>query len=228
MNRLTIDDQPLFISAGRTILEACREHGVNIPTLCFHPALKPYGACRFCMVEISRGEADSRLVAACTYPCEDGLVVRTNTDTVRHNRRVVCELFLASAHETPEVLALARELGTQDVRFKLPLPDACILCGLCVRACEELVGARAISLTYRGLDKQVSTPFEVSSPHCIGCGTCVLICPTGKLSLKDVTGFTGHHRIDSSHVQVTCQVCEDEHFEKESAPSLSDNGGTRG
>jgi NADH dehydrogenase/NADH:ubiquinone oxidoreductase subunit G len=228
MNNMTIDGQPLVIHEGRTILEACREHGIEIPTLCFHPALKPYGGCRLCMVEIRQGNSGSRLVAACTYPCEDGLSVQTNTEMVRHNRRIVAELLLAGAYQTPEISALAEELGAQAVRFKLPESDACVLCGLCVRACEEIVGARAISLTHRGFAKKVSTPFEVASPTCIGCGTCVLICPTGKLSLDDVTGYHGTHQYASAYAQLTCQVCEDQHFGDETTPVFSENIGRSG
>lgn len=202
MIHLTIDDKPIEMHEDRTLLEACREHDIHIPTLCYHPALEPYGACRLCMVEICQPSRPPRLVAACVYPCQEGLVVKTNSESVQRNRRITAELLLAGAYNCPEVQKLAEELGVKEVRYQIPEDDNCVLCGLCVRACHEIVGVNAISLTQRGMNKKVSTPFEVSSSVCIGCGTCVLICPTGRLSLSDVTGFRTVHISDTTYDRV--------------------------
>jgi NADH dehydrogenase/NADH:ubiquinone oxidoreductase subunit G len=188
MPHITVNDNPYEIAAGRSILEACREHNIYIPTLCYHPALEPYGGCRLCMVEtVANGR--SRLVAACVFPAEDGMVIYTDSEVVRRSRRMTMELILAGSYHTPQLLSLAEELGVKEVRFKLPEENACMLCGLCVRACKEIVGVSAISVIHRGISKKVSTPFEISSSRCIGCGTCVLICPTGAFKLENVTGF---------------------------------------
>ena len=188
MIHLTINGKSLEVHEGRSLLEACRENGVHIPTLCFHPALKPYGACRLCIVELTTG-GKSRLVAACVYPCEEGAVVQTESEVVKRSRRITAELILAGSYHTPEILALGEELGVKEVRFKLPEENACMLCGLCVRACNEIVGVSAISVIQRGIAKKVSTPFQVTSSRCIGCGTCVLICPTGAFQFNNVTGL---------------------------------------
>lgn len=209
MIHLTIDDQAVEVPGGRTLLEACREHDIYVPTLCYHPALEPYGGCRLCMVELSQPPRPPRLVAACVHPCEEGAVVRTDSEAVRQSRRITVELLLAGAHNNPELLALARELGVEDVRFRMPEEDACVLCGLCVRACKEIVGVSAISLINRGISKEVSPPFRVVSPTCIGCGTCVLICPTGALKLKDVTDYRSVHPSDTKYDRIYCQVCSD-------------------
>jgi len=189
MVSLTIDDVPMKVPEGRTILEACREHGIYVPTLCYHPALEPYGGCRLCMVELDASPRPPRLVAACVYPCEKGLVVRTDTQMVRNSRRMTAELLMAGAQDTPEIQDLARELGVIQVRFKLPEEHTCVLCGLCVRACKEIVGVSAISFIERGIAKKVSAPFQVASSRCIGCGTCVLICPTGAFRFEEIAGF---------------------------------------
>lgn len=189
MIHLTIDDRAIEVQEGRTLLEACREHGIPIPTLCYHPALEPYGACRLCMVEISSGGRKPRLVASCVYPCEEGAQVQTRSETVLRSRRMTAELILAGSYNTPEMLALGEELGVHEIRFRLEEENACVLCGLCVRACSEIVGVSAISVIQRGIAKKVSTPFEVTSSRCIGCGTCVLICPTGAFKFDNVTGF---------------------------------------
>ncbi|MGA9397586.1 MAG: 2Fe-2S iron-sulfur cluster-binding protein [Anaerolineaceae bacterium] len=189
MIHLTIDDQAIEVPEGRSLLEACRENGIVIPTLCYHPALEPYGACRLCVVELSQTGRKPRLVASCVYPCEEGAVVRTNSEMVQRSRRITAELILAGSYDTPEVLALGKELGVTEIRFKLAEENACVLCGLCVRACSEIVGVSAISVIQRGIAKKVSTPFQVKSSRCIGCGTCVLICPTGAFKFESVTGF---------------------------------------
>lgn len=189
MIRMKINEREVHVAEGRTLLEACREHGIHIPTLCYHPALEPYGGCRLCMVEIKQPERDPRLVAACVYPCEEDLEVQTDNQWVKNSRRMTAELLLASAFDTPEILSLAEELGVQQIRFKLPKKQACVLCGQCVRACDQIVGVSAISVINRGISKKVSTPFEIASSRCIGCGTCVLICPTGAIQISDVTGI---------------------------------------
>jgi len=199
MIHLTIDNKPIEVPEGRTLLEACREHDIHIPTLCYHPALEPYGACRLCMVELSQPGRTPRLVASCVYPCEEGAVVKTKSEIVVRSRRMTTELLLASAYNTPEIQALAEELGVKEVRFKVDKENACVLCGLCVRACQEIVGVSAISVIERGIAKKVAAPFEVQSSRCIGCGTCVLICPTGAFQFESVAGFQYASPQESAH-----------------------------
>jgi NADH dehydrogenase/NADH:ubiquinone oxidoreductase subunit G len=228
MIRLTINDQPIAVAEGRSLLEACRENGIDVPTLCYHPALEPYGACRLCMVEVSQPPRPPRLVAACTYPCEEGAVVQTDTETVRRSRRLTAELLLAGARHVPEIAALGEELGVTEVRFTLSEENLCVLCGLCVRACREIVGESAISLIQRGIGKKVSPPFQIAAATCIGCGTCVLICPTGALKLSDVAGFRSVHRSVSAFERHYCQVCGDAdltpHFVEDVVSLLKDEG----
>jgi len=209
MVHLTVDDKQIEVIEGRTLLEACREHNIYVPTLCYHPALEPYGACRLCMVEIHQPPRSARLVASCVYPCEEGLVVRTDTEMVRRSRQITAELLLGGSYHTPEMIALAKELGVERVRYRMPEDNSCVLCGLCVRACNEIVGVSAISLIHRGMNKKVSTPFQVSSSTCIGCGTCVLICPTGTIKLSDVSGFRSVHHSSSEYHRLYCEICGD-------------------
>lgn len=199
MVKLEIDNREIRVETGTTILQAARMNGIAIPTLCYHEALEPYAACRLCVVELA--SARGKLVAACAQPCEEGMDVLTSSPRVQNSRRITAELLMASGAHLPLVEAIAQAMGVQWARYSLPAND-CILCGLCVRACDELVGARAISLVKRGLEKQVAAPFEIASAACIGCATCVLICPTGAIALADITPAP-----HSAHDPRTCRVC---------------------
>lgn len=205
MITLAIDGQEIQAEEGRTILEMAREHDIHIPTLCYHEAMKPFAACRLCVVEVEAGRG-RKLVASCAYPCADGLVVHTNSDVVLQSRRTTVELLMASSAHVPVIRRLAEELGVGEPRFTIK-PDDCILCGLCVRACEEIVGVGAISVINRGFEKKVSPPFHIASNSCIGCGTCVLVCPTGAISLADINGGTQMvHPCESEFETVYCRV----------------------
>jgi bidirectional [NiFe] hydrogenase diaphorase subunit len=207
MIHLTIDDRQIQVAPGYTLLQAARENNIPIPTLCSHEALLPYGACRLCLVELV-GSAGSKLVASCTYPCQEGLVVRTNSDLVVSTRRTVVELLMATGMHLPIVRALAAELDIVAPYVSLQ-PNDCILCGLCVRACRDIVGVGAISLTHRGMERTVSTPFKISSVDCIECGTCALVCPTGAIHVEDVTRpMRTSHAWGSAYERRACHLCE--------------------
>jgi NADH dehydrogenase/NADH:ubiquinone oxidoreductase subunit G len=206
MITFTMDGQQMQVAEGRTILEAARERGIPIPTICYHEALAPFAACRMCLVELANRRG-GQLAPACAYPCEEGLIVLTNSEKVRRSRRMTIELLMASSAHVPLIRAMADELGVAAPRFTMA-EDDCILCGLCVRACDEIVGVRAISLVNRGIAKEVSPPFRIASNACIECGTCVLICPTGAITLADVTGG-GHsvHPWQSEFDAIDCRLC---------------------
>jgi NADH dehydrogenase/NADH:ubiquinone oxidoreductase subunit G len=206
MIRVTIDGQEIDTETGRTILEVARENGIDIPTLCYHEALEPFGACRLCVVEVDQGRG-GQIVASCAYPCTDGLEVHTQSEAVLASRRITLELLMASAAHVPVIRQLAEGLGVGEPRFTMDADD-CILCGLCVRACNEIVGVGAISVINRGIEKEVSPPFHIASNDCIGCGTCVLVCPTGAITLADITGAVRTvHPWRSEFEAVDCRIC---------------------
>ncbi len=176
-----INDTPITAESGWTLLEAARHHGFDIPTLCYHEAVSSSGACRLCMVELKDGDW-SKLVAACIFPVAEGLHVYTDTERVQNVRRWVFEMLLAECPASKEVKKLAERYGVVSTRFSAKNPEEeCMVCGLCTRACEEIVGLSAISIMDRGVYKKIGAPFARPTEVCVACGCCVTICPTGAM-----------------------------------------------
>ena len=167
------------VEEGTTLLEACRFYGIEIPTLCYNEGLSPYGGCRLCLVEIGEG-SNTKLVSSCTYPVEEGLIVRTNTKRVISARKMMIELLLSICPQSKIIQDLASKFNVRKVRFKTRNDD-CVLCGLCVRMCKEQMQAGAIAIVERGYKKKIATPFNMRSDVCRLCGGCIYICPACQL-----------------------------------------------
>ena len=179
MITLTINGLEVSVEKGTTLLEAANFLGFPIPTLCNMEGLTPYGACRLCVVEIGEG-AKSKLVTSCTYPVEEGLHVRTASTRVVKARKMILELLLASCPQSKVIQDLASAHEVRMQRFKQEHED-CILCGLCVRMCEQQMVAKAIGFRGRGENRSVGTPFDVTSEVCRLCGGCMYVCPACQL-----------------------------------------------
>lgn len=194
----TINGQKVEAKEGWTILETARHYGIHIPTLCYHETVSATGACRLCVVEAKEGERTS-VVVSCVYPVKENIEVSTDTDRIKNVRRWILEMLLSECPGSKEIAELAKEYGVKNTRFKIEDPEEqCILCGLCVRVCEEVVGARAISFGSRGISKHIATPYMIPSKACIACGSCLTVCPTGAMKARfdkvrgDVSERTGH------------------------------------
>lgn len=171
---------------GQYILQVAEKYGVEIPTLCHHKALEPAGMCRLCTVALFDGRR-TRYVTSCNYPIWEGMEVNTDTEDVHEGRKLIVELLLARCPDVPMLKTLAQKYDIDKPRFKTE-DDDCILCGLCVRMCEKM-GNSAISLTGRGVEMKVDTPFNVQTDACIACGACASVCPTGHITLDKINAL---------------------------------------
>ncbi len=204
MITLTVNGKQVKASQGMTVLEAAKSGGIYIPTLCYHPDLAPYGACRLCLVEI---EGMRGFPTSCTTPASDGMVVRTNTPQIQELRRDILELIITEhpytcltcpTNRRCELQEVASNIGVEEITLPpihkdLPVYkddpfferdyNLCILCGRCVRVCDEVRGAGAIAFTYRGSQALIGTAFgwSLQDSGCQFCGACVDTCPTGAL-----------------------------------------------
>jgi len=207
---LVVDGVPVAVAPTSTVLAAVREAGIEIPTLCHHDALAPYGACRLCVVEVTRGER-TRVVTACEFPASDGDVVKTDGPRVLRVRKVSLELLLARSPDADRVRKLAHEHGIGEPRFPVragpPASARCILCGLCVRVCDEVVGQSAIGHARRGSSREVSAPFGGPAGDCIGCGACAAVCPTEAITVEDTATERVVHGIATTLPLARCGTC---------------------
>jgi len=230
MATVTIDGRKVEIGEDRTALEAAHAAGVEIPTLCYHPAIDPYGACRLCLVEATlRGR--TRMVTSCCYPVREGLEIATDTERVKVARRGVMELLLARAPQSESLRELAAGMGVREPRFPTVTraDHDCILCGLCVSVCSEVMGVAAISFASRGVERVVATPFLKPADSCVGCGACAAVCPVGAIHLQGTDGQVEVSPFNTRLPMTRCEECNApitglpfrERLEKELRPELA-------
>lgn len=206
MSYMMINNRRVTFTNERNVLSVIRKSGIDLPTFCYHSELSTYGACRMCVVEDDRG----KIFASCSEVPRDGMVIYTNTPRLQHHRKMIIELLLAAHCRDCTTCAkngvctlqkLSRQLGITDVRFEnnkkqLPKdlssecvirdPNKCILCGDCVRTCDEIQGLGILDFAFRGSKMQVMPAFnkDLAQTDCVGCGQCRAVCPTGAISIK--------------------------------------------
>ncbi len=228
MFEITIDGQPIQVQAGTSIMEAARAHGIDIPHLCYHPELSISGGCRLCVVEI---EGRGLPVPSCGQACEEGMIIRTQSEQLAAVRHDIIDLFVSdhpldcvtcdkagacllqkyayeyNVTETSYEFTLSRTLYQDDNPFFIRDHQYCILCGRCTRVCSEVVGANAIEIVGRGFESHVATPFDgpMIDSSCVFCGSCVQVCPTAALMPVSRLGKGREWELD--RIETVCGYC---------------------
>jgi len=187
MVSLTINGKLVQAEPDEMLLAVLKRMDIDIPSLCDHPAVEPFGACRLCTVEITRTEWDgwSKHVTSCLYPVEEGLIVTTHSPAVVELRKTLIDLHLARSPKAELIKKMAAEFGILKTSYsEIKDGDDCILCGLCTRICDTM-GFHAISTVNRGHGKEIAPPLNEPPPDCVGCASCAQICPTNFIKYKD-------------------------------------------
>jgi heterodisulfide reductase subunit A len=186
MVTVNIDGQHIEVVEETTILKAAEKAGIWIPTMCHCEYFEPYGVCRLCSVEVVRGKR-SRIVTACNYPVRGGMTIHTHSERVVWIRKLIMELMVSRWPNVRVVRDMAEKLGVTRPRFQSLERDdsahACILCGMCVNMCNDVVKAGVLGFAHTGIQREVVLPFAERSERCIVCGACVAVCPTGHIRM---------------------------------------------
>ncbi len=185
--QIIINGKTYAANPGEKILDVARRNGIEIPTLCHSEALPGLASCRLCMVEVHEN-GRTQYVASCTYPVADGMEVFTNSEMIAARRKILLALYNLIAPDSARIKGLLARYHVEPFDRLEADPDSkCILCGLCVKACEEL-GTNAISTLNRGTKKKIGTAFNEPAADCIGCGSCAIICPTQAIEMTEAEG----------------------------------------
>ena len=185
--KITIDGKTCEAETGQYLMDAARQNGIKIPSLCRHEALPGQACCRLCIVEIEDSEGRRSVVVSCVYPVKESVTVHTNSEKIIRLRRNILALLKERVPEVKGDLSdYFSEYGVPDhgLRFNVKKDEKCILCGLCVKACNEMENF-AIQTTMRGIQKTVSTPFNEPSTTCTGCAACSRVCPTNSIECSN-------------------------------------------
>ncbi len=186
--KFTIDGKKVQAKQGEMLIDVAQRNGVSIPTLCHHLALKPYSACRLCIVKVKKS-GRTKFTASCSYPVTEGIEVETGSDDVLMLRKMTLEALMAQAPDAKEISEMAKLYGIKETRFKEneDKKNRCILCGLCIRICSERIGVSALGFAGRGVRRRLDTPFGKLSDVCITCGACETVCPTDAIELGEIS-----------------------------------------
>lgn len=214
-----IDGKSCGAESGEYIYDVARRNKIDIPALCRSDAFEGLSSCRLCIVE-AEDRGKTKIVTSCNFPVSENLKIYTSTDRIRGLRRTVIMLTALRLKDTSPLQKLMEEYGVEPPKRFKPLKDQCMLCGLCVKACESL-GANAIGTAMRGTDKRVEPPFGQLPSDCIGCGSCAEVCPTHAIECTQRDNI--RHIWEQDFEMVRCDVCKEYYATKKQIEHVRDS-----
>lgn len=211
---IKINDTEYLVNEGENILSFCKKEGIDIPALCYHEALKPYGACRLCLVDIVSGNERPGITTSCTLMASEGLEILTETGKIINHRKILFQFYLAQAPKSVTIKKLAAKYHVEETPFTKKskendnLGNQCVLCGLCVRVCNDIIEKGVINYIGRGYYVKINSAYALPSDICLGCKACDEVCPTGAIDFEDIEDMRYGHSWSETKIPLKqCRVC---------------------
>jgi NADH dehydrogenase/NADH:ubiquinone oxidoreductase subunit G len=213
--KIKIDGTEYKVNEGENILTFCKSIGIDIPALCYSEALKPYGACRLCIVNVISGNnTRPGINTSCTLTASEGMEIETETEEITNHRKILFQFYLAQAPNSETIRKLAAKYDVMETPFTKKerkednLGSKCVLCGLCVRVCNDIIQQGVINYTGRGYYAKINTAFALPSDNCLGCKACAEVCPTGAINFEDIDDIRYAHSWSETKIQLKqCSIC---------------------
>jgi len=209
---ITVDGSRIQAPEGASVLDVALEAGICIPNLCHMPGVSPIGACRVCIVEVVGG-GRRKMTASCTLEAREGMVVEAHSEAVLRARRNIVELLLAEAPNSRAIQDLAARVGVTRSRYPMRNKD-CVLCGRCVRICDEVWQSKSLGFVGRGSDRHVALPFDKRPDLCKRCNSCIDVCPMtitpcpGPMTEPGICALCESQTTMVENIGDTCVWCE--------------------
>lgn len=212
--KIKINDTEYYVNEGDNILSFCKTIGIDIPALCYSEALKPYGACRLCIVDVVNGNVRPGITPSCTLTASEGIEIITDTEEIQDHRKILFQFYLAQAPQSETIKKLAARYDVNETPFTKKikkndnLGNQCVLCGLCVRVCNDIIEKGVINYIGRGYYVNINTAYALPSDICLGCKACAEVCPTGAIDFEDIEDTRYGHSWSETKISLKqCSVC---------------------
>jgi len=206
--KFKINGKKVEAERGTYVLPLIQALGIYVPTLCYHPSVKPYGACRLCLIKVKDKRGRFKITTSCNYPAREGIEIFTDTKEVKRARKLIMEMLLAQAPGSEKLKEFAKKIGVKETTLiTANNTDKCIICGLCVSVCAEVIGLGCIAFEGKGINRKVVPPWNAPPDSCIGCGACAAVCPTGAITISDVDKYREINKIKVRLPLLKCSKC---------------------
>lgn len=211
---IKINGKNYLVDEGTNILSFCQSTGIDIPALCYNEVLKPYGACRLCIVDVKGGNVRPGITTSCTLKATEGMEIISENEEINNHRKILFQFYLAQAPDSQTIKEMAARYNVTNTPFTSKrkendnLGNQCILCGQCVRVCTDIIEKGVISYIGRGYYVRINTAYGLPSDICMGCKACAEVCPTGAIRFEDIEDTRYMHSWSETKIPLKkCEAC---------------------